>query len=800
MINTANLANSSDSDMVPNAWAELTGNFANGRATTRITIDPGNPNFPNGWCLRHYGFLGANYPGVTPVALDGPLTMKYVMTFTGETGTPPAKKVLVYTRNGKGYVHENIAASVAAIEKMGRENGFLVDATDDTNFITDATLDQYDTVVFANSNNEAFTNERQRETFKRFIEAGARVRGNSFSVGIGADLAVLLVDAGWEVQQPSEVAEVHDPCGGSNQSGDEGDAGGFRVGRRVLLSRVRESEHASAADGRSDEAGGSGPGEGEPDRRDVRARDAALVDVGDGEVAAVLYGIGAQEGRLFEPDSVQPYIGWDFVDFGAVTALGSAQRFWSLTMTDSRRSFLKTALVAGFPTIVPSRVFGQSAPSNLIRVGQIGCGRIARASEFKGLFQNSDVARYVAVCDLDSVRVADGKRAIEAAYATKYGSGGYANVKTYSNYREMLEDKSIDAVCISTPDHWHALPAIEAALAGKDVYLQKPASLTIHEGRQMADVLKRSGRVLQIGSQQRSEFQFRYACELIRNGRLGKLKEIYIGLPEDPSGPVEYEMPVPQNLNYDMWLGSTPVVFYTEKRVHPQVKDDLHKRYDRPGWLRCEQFGAGMITGWGAHHIDIAHWAMNVEHSGPRDILATAEFPKKGLWDVHGPYHVKMTYANGVDVYISEKYPTGLKFLGEDGWLWVTRGKVQMSDLAEGKPRNAALDASDLKMLRSGIGPNEIHLHESPKNDHHLDWLTSIKTRQPNASPAEIGHRSCTACLVAHIGMKLERKLTWDPSVERFVNDDEANGMLARPQRAQYGTDAFLEKVQTSKA
>lgn len=474
-----------------------------------------------------------------------------------------------------------------------------------------------------------------------------------------------------------------------------------------------------------------------------------------------------------------------------------------MTATDnSRRGFLKKAIVAtGFPAIVPSTVFGQSAPSNLIQVAQIGCGRIARASEFPGMFRNSDVARYVAVCDLDTVRIADAKQTIESTYEKKYGTGAgaYSKVKTFTNYRELLEDKSIDAVAISTPDHWHALPAIEAALAGKDVYLQKPAALTIREGRQMADALKRTGRILQIGSQQRSEFQFRYACELVRNGRIGKLKEIIIGLPEDPSGPIEHVMPVPANLNYDAWLGSTPEVFYTENRVHPQ-KGNLRARYDRPGWLRCEQFGAGMITGWGAHHIDIAHWAMDLELSGPRDILATAQFPTKGLWDVHGPYHVKMTYANGVDMYISEKYPTGLKFIGEEGWIWVTRGRYSVADSAHGKPRSAVLDASDLRILRDGIKPNEVHLHESPKNDHHLDWMTSIRTRKENASTAETGHRSCTACLVAHAGMRLGRKLTWDAAAEKFVNDEEANKLLARPQRAKYGTDAFLAKVHTSKA
>jgi predicted dehydrogenase len=466
--------------------------------------------------------------------------------------------------------------------------------------------------------------------------------------------------------------------------------------------------------------------------------------------------------------------------------------------TTSRRRFLKgsltAAVAAGFPTIVQSRVFGRPAPSDIIQVGQIGCGRIARDSEIRGILRNSSVARYVAVCDLDTVRIADAKQLIEQAYATKFGGVKYAELKTYGNYRELLQDKSIDAVCISTPDHWHAQPAMEAALAGKDIYLQKPASLTVKEGRQMADTLKRTGRIFQQGSQQRSDPNFRLACELVRNGRIGRIQQVLIGLPVDPSGDVEPEMPVPSNLNYDMWLGSTPMVYYTEKRVHPQAAD-LRTRYGRPGWLRCEQFGAGMITGWGAHHIDTAHWGMGTEYTGPLEIVASAEFPKKGLWDVHGPFHVRMHYANGADVFISEMYPTGVKFIGETGWIWVTRGAaVTASDPAAFKSGNAPLDASDRKILAAGIKDNEIHLHHSPKNDHHLDWLTSIKTRQPPAAPAEVGHRSCTACLLAHDSMKLGRDLKWDPQAERYVGDEEANALLSRPQRAPYGTDYVLTK------
>jgi predicted dehydrogenase len=468
-------------------------------------------------------------------------------------------------------------------------------------------------------------------------------------------------------------------------------------------------------------------------------------------------------------------------------------------MSLSRRNFLSgTGLVLGFPAIVPSTVFGQTAPSNLIQVGQIGCGRIARASEFRGILKHSDKARFTAVCDLDTVRLEDARTLVEDTYAKKFGSGSYAKVKTFRDYREMLADKSIDAVCISTPDHWHAQPAMEAALAGKDIYLQKPASLTIREGRQMTDVVVASGRIFQLGSQQRSDVQFRLAAELIRNGRIGKIKEIYIGLPEDPGGDEERQMPVPPNLDYNAWLGSTPAVYYTEKRVHPQTPD-IRARYDRPGWLRCEQFGAGMITGWGVHHVDIAHWAMNVENSGPVEIVADARFPKSGLWDVHGPYHVKARYANGAVIYMSEKYPNGLRFIGEDGWIWVTRGTYRAGDPAEGQ-RSRVLDAHDPRMLREGIKPNETRLHASPQNDHHLDWLQSIRTRQQPAAPAEAGHRSCSACLVSHAAMRLQRNLHWDPAAERFANDEEANRMLSRPQRAPYGSDYVKQTRTVTKA
>ena len=293
----------------------------------------------------------------------------------------------------------------------------------------------------------------------------------------------------------------------------------------------------------------------------------------------------------------------------------------------------------------------------------------------------------------------------------------------------------------------------------------------------MSDTVHRSGSILQLGSQQRSMPQFRIACELVRNGRIGELHTIKIGLPGDPSGEEEIEMKIPQNLNYDVWLGSTPYTYYTEKRVHPQ------NDYSRPGWLRCEQFGAGMITGWGAHHLDTAHWGMGTEYSGPVEIEATAEFPISGLWNVHGKFHVEAKYANGVTMIVSGDFPNGVQFEGADGWIFVSRGAytATASDPGSAEKSKKALDASDPKILKSEIGPDEIHLHVS--EEQHGDWLNSIKTRQQPIAPVEVGHRSCTACLLSHTAMKLPRKLYWDPVKERFKNDDEANSMLSRPIR-----------------
>ena len=456
-----------------------------------------------------------------------------------------------------------------------------------------------------------------------------------------------------------------------------------------------------------------------------------------------------------------------------------------------RRTFLKSsaATAAGamvVPTIIPSHVIGKNAPSNQIRIGQIGFGRIARSHDLPETLKNESSIG-IAVADVDIKRARMGKQWIEQ-FHLDHGKS-QVDVAVYQDYREMLQDKSIDAVIISTPDHWHAQPAMEAALAGKDIYLQKPASLTIAEGRQMSDIVHRTGVIFQQGSQQRGSVpwpQFHTACELVRNGRVGELQKIEIGLPGDPGGPEEPKMPVPENLDYDMWLGSTPHKYYTEKRVHPQLD------FSRPGWLRCEQFGAGMITGWGAHHLDTAHWAMGTEYTGPVEVEAEAKFPTSGLWNVHGDFMVHARYANGVKMDVSGSFPNGVKFYGSEGWIFVSRGNVAVtsSDPSQEASELKALDASDPKLLEPLTDPNRIQLYKAPEQ--HLDWLNAIRSRKTPVAPAEVGHRSCSACLVSHIAMKVDGRLHWDPVRERFIDNDRANAMVSRPQRYPYGTDYVL--------
>jgi len=444
----------------------------------------------------------------------------------------------------------------------------------------------------------------------------------------------------------------------------------------------------------------------------------------------------------------------------------------------TRREFTRTALLGtgalALPNIIPSRLLGAGAPSNKVRVGQIGCGRIAQTHDMPSVF-HSDLADYVAVCDFDSRRAADGKVLLEKWYREKNLPA--PKISVYGDYREMLARPDIEAVVISTPDHQHAEAALRAIYAGKDVYLQKPMTMTHAEGVLLREAIVKSGRIFQLGSQQRSSVQFRRACELVRSGRVGRLQRVEIGLPIDPTAPDNPPAPVPANFDYQSWLGPTADVPYTEQRVHPQ------KGYDRPGWLRNDAYCLGMITGWGAHHYDIMQWALDVELSGPGRIEAKADFPKNKIWNVHGAYHVELTYRGDVRVAVSDKFPNGLKFIGDAGWIFVSRGSVATKDPGVKRGRLRPLDASDERLL----DPKGVTVQLPVSKEHHENWLECVRSRRTPMVPAPIAHRSNTACIVSWIAMKLGRPLTWDPKAEQFVNDAGANAMLKRPERAPFG-------------
>ena len=463
-------------------------------------------------------------------------------------------------------------------------------------------------------------------------------------------------------------------------------------------------------------------------------------------------------------------------------------------MKMSRRTFIHGAAgtALAFPAIVPARVLGKDAPSNTIHVAQVGCGRIGLTMDVPG-FLRAKGARIVAACDLDARRLGF----LRAFIAKRQREKSADAVFGARDFHDVISRADVDAVSISTPDHWHAQIAIEAAFAGKHVYMQKPASLTIREGRLFANAIAETGRTFLLGSQQRSWEQFQKACAFVREGRLGKVKAIEVGLPGDPGGGSTEEMPVPECLDYDFWLGSTPKVYYTEDRVHSQNADLQKAINSRPGWLRCEQFGAGMITGWGSHHLDVVHWGMGWEKIGPKFVEGRGRFHAGGLWDVHGDYDVTLTYPDGTPVRVWDKFPNGVRFIGEKGWIFVSRGaaKATASDPAmAGRPLKA-LDASDPALI---AGKPSVVLYPNPAakpGHHHQNLIDSIKANVPSEVPAETAHRSCSACLLSWIGMKLGRRLEWDWKKEQFVGDAEANAMLAREERAPYGAQRAYRRL-----
>jgi len=462
-------------------------------------------------------------------------------------------------------------------------------------------------------------------------------------------------------------------------------------------------------------------------------------------------------------------------------------------MRFSRRGFLQKATAAGaalgFPVIIPARVLGQEAPSRKTQVGVIGCGRIAASMDIPGVCLNKDLATVVALSDPDVKRMRAAKER-----ALKLFEGDLPDVKLYQDYALMLADPSVDAVMICTPDHWHAQICVEAALAEKDVYVQKPLALTVEECS-LIRAFAGDGCVFHIGTQQRSEGrgthgpQFRKAAEYVRDGRIGRVRKVEIGLPGEPDEPdAPLEQPVPETFDFGRWLGCAPLAAFSELRTHPQGKGDAAD-FGRPGWMSMEAYDLGMIANWGAHHIDIMQWALGMDRSGPVRFESATAFPKRRLWDVHGRPDVRMAYADGTAVHIAgtDTYPNGVRFIGEDGWIFCGRESVKAVSAepsAGGQHgRWRPLEASAASLIEGEVAKP---LTRNPGN-HHRVWFEAIRTRRPTNVPLETACRSTEACILAHIAMKLGRPLTWDPAARRFPDDAAANAMLARPERAPYG-------------
>lgn len=433
-----------------------------------------------------------------------------------------------------------------------------------------------------------------------------------------------------------------------------------------------------------------------------------------------------------------------------------------LELPSSRRRFLKTIIAAGSaPLILRSGLLGAEAPSRIMRIGSIGTGRMGLGDMKNAMGAGTKAganARVVAVCDCDSNRANHAAGTVREFHALRDET---SDVVVYDDYRTLLARTDIDAVTISTPDHTHAIIAVAAAKAGKHIYIQKPLTYTVAEGRKLVEAVRRHGVVLQTGSQQRSSIYFRQICSIVRNGWLGKLKSIEVKVPTDKGRADFVAMPVPENLNYDMWIGPAPMVDYTERGIHPQ------KGFSRPGWLQRERYCRGMITGWGAHMYDIAQWGIgNDTELGPIAVSCKGEFPDRGGFDVHVGYSGTAEYANGVNV-VSSNGSAGVKFIMEDGWAYCARGKM---------------DCSNKELLRRKPTDSEVRLYES--SDHMLDFLTSAHNGTDPVCPVEVGHRSNTVCVLHHISMKLGgRTLKWDPVSETILDDPAATAMLDLPSR-----------------
>jgi predicted dehydrogenase len=429
-----------------------------------------------------------------------------------------------------------------------------------------------------------------------------------------------------------------------------------------------------------------------------------------------------------------------------------------------RREFLTNSLAAGAAiTILPTHARAGTAKNSTLQLAQVGCGRMGRGDMTNAMgsgIKEALNARVVACCDVDANRAASAGELVEKFYSDR----GEKDVKVAvtGDFRELIARDDIDGFVISTPENWHALIGVAAANAGKHMYVQKPLTYSIPEGRALVKAVRANKVILQTGSQQRSSIRFRQVCNIIRNEWLGKLQKIEVEVPTD-GGRAEGEPgAAPAHLDFDKWLGPCPEVPYIESRVHPD------KGFGRPGWLQVEQYCLGMITGWGSHMYDIAQWAMGDEVF-PTEISATGEFPDRGHFNVHVGYQGEARYANGV-VMTSKNGSPGVRFITENGWAYCSREKM---------------DCSDKELLRRQPGEGEIALYTS--QNHMDDFLAAIRSGKDPVCPVEVGHHSNSICVLHHLSMKLGgRKLKWDAASESIVGDDEANARLKLAMRQPY--------------
>ena len=460
-------------------------------------------------------------------------------------------------------------------------------------------------------------------------------------------------------------------------------------------------------------------------------------------------------------------------------------------MNTTRRSFLQSMLAAGTAPMLFNGCVTRFTANSKINIGVVGFGRIAHSMDVPRTIKHTDRCRFTAVCDLDAKRRAYGAKFIEDWYAKNRGEA--AVVAQYADYHMMFADPSIDAVMLCVPDHWHAILATDAILAGKHIWLQKPFTQTIHEGRILADLARRNHRVVQVGSWQRSVSQFARVCELVRNGRLGEIREVEIGIGCDKEGGSSVRQDVPAGFDFETWCGPTnPSVVYNETRCHAQ---DLAKIDDRPDWIQLAPYGWGMITNWGAHHLDIAQWGLGKDLDGPDSVWGTCEWMNTDggkLWNVHTHYDLHYSYNRGrTDVHVCDKFPMGIKFINAKGeWLYCMRGEaVTASD-----PKSSVggkmqpLMASDVKLLEK-IEKPEIRLRTS--NDHWLNWLEGIAREDPSytVTNAEEAQRSSTVCCLGQMCMKLKREIVWDAKTE--TSPTSGTKALMRPfSRGKFNLDA----------